>query len=333
MKRIAFITDCYEPQINGVVTTITNLKYELEHRGFEVDVIEPSLFTTVPYPAYPDIRIAVNPLQVIRKLRETPADAYHIFTEGVIGWTARFWLARRNWGFTTSYHTKWPEFLHDQIRFPKGLTYALVRRFHRPAHRTLTTTETMAQELRSAGFSDVRGWTRGINRDTFRPHASSPFPEDWPRPIWLYVGRVSWEKNIPAFLNLSLPGTPVVVGDGPARKSLESQYKGVKWLGVRRGEQLAQCFSGADVHVFPSVNDTFGVVMLEAMACGTPTAAFPVTGPWDVIEQGVTGYTSDDLRAACMRAITIDRDTVLAGSQKWSWTEAADIFLNNLRWV
>jgi glycosyltransferase involved in cell wall biosynthesis len=332
MRRIAFITDTEFNQVNGVVTTIANLRSELEQRGFEIVVIEPSQFRTVPYPKYPEIRIPINPLAIRRALKAADADAYHIFTEGVIGWTARLWLSRRGTSFTTSYHTRWPEFLRAQLRLPTAPTYALVRWFHRGAHRTLTTTDRMAQELHQRGFGTVSGWTRGVDRSTFKP-TPSPFSQEWPRPIWLYVGRVSWEKNIPAFLNLPLPGTRVVVGDGPARATLESQYEDVKWLGVKRGGDLAACFSGSDVHVFPSLNDTFGVVMLEAMACGTPTAAFPVTGPLDVIEPGVTGYVNDDLYAACMAAWTLDRSTVLAGSQRWRWDEAADIFVNNLRWV
>jgi glycosyltransferase involved in cell wall biosynthesis len=327
MMKIALVTDAWFPQVNGVTTTLDRCRTEIEGRGHTVNIISPDLFRTVPCPRYPDIRLALWPAKVARLLDEQCPDVIHIATEGPLGVTARRYCGRTGLPFTTAFHTKFPEYLRVYAGIPESVTYRLVRWFHGRAHRTLVPTATLRKELEARGFSHLVTWIRGVDTVLFRPRDTDFF--ELPRPIFISVGRVAPEKNLRAFLDLDLPGSKVVVGDGPARSSLEHEYPDVHWAGMRLGEDLAQHYAGADVFVFPSLTDTFGVVMLEANAAGLPVAAHPVTGPVDVVIDGVTGVLDHDLRAACLRALEIDRGGCRRHAEKLSWAQCADIMLDN----
>ena len=327
--RIAFVTDAWLPQINGVTTTLSRCREEIEGLGNKVTIASPDLFLTMPCPRYPQIRLAVRPGRKLRRLLESPPpDAIHIATEGPLGTAARLYCGRRGIPFTTAFHTKFAEYLRVYALVPTAFTYRLQRWFHGRAHRTLVPTESLKTELEARGFENLVQWARGVNTELFRP-----LDEDFfglARPIFISVGRVAHEKNLQAFLDLDLPGSKVVVGDGPAREALERAYPEVLWAGFRTGEDLARHFAGADVFVFPSRTDTFGVVMLEANASGLPIAAFPVTGPIDVVRPGVTGVLDHDLGRACHEALRLDRDACRDHAQTLSWSRCARIMLANL---
>ena len=327
--RISLVTDAWLPQVNGVTTTLTRCRDELEARGHGVDVISPDRFRNVPCPRYSSIRLAVWPgRRMVRMLDGHRPQAIHIATEGPLGLAARLYCGRRKLPFTTAYHTRFPEYLRVYAGVPERLGYRALRWFHGPAHRTLVPTPTLERELRAHGFDHLVSWVRGVDTELFRPR-----PGDFyglPRPVFLYAGRVAAEKNIEAFLALELPGPKVVVGDGPARARLEGAHPEVRWAGMRHGEDLARHYAGADVFVFPSKTDTFGVVMLEAFASGLPVAAYPVTGPIDVVDDGVTGALDKDLGAACRRALNLDRAACRARALKLSWARCAEMLLDNL---
>jgi len=327
--KIAIVTDAWLPQTNGVVRTLTTTRQELCRLGHGVTVVEPAGFRTFPCPSYPEIRLAGRPYRPLcAQLGALAPDAIHIATEGPLGWAARAWCRAHGQPFTTSYHTQFPEYLQARIGLPPRASYALLRRFHGAGQRTLVATESLQKQLNARGFRNLVRWSRGVDVTLFRPG-----PKDlWrsPRPIWLYVGRVAVEKNLEAFLSLHLPGTKAVIGDGPARGSLEERFPNVVFTGYKHGEDLARHMAAADVFVFPSRTDTFGLVLLEALATGTPVAAFPVPGPLDVIADPAVGCLDEDLARAARNALSLDRDACRTYALGYSWQACADQFRGHL---
>jgi glycosyltransferase involved in cell wall biosynthesis len=327
--KIAIVTDAWRPQTNGVVKTLSTTSDGLRALGHDVKVIEPNQFKTFPCPTYPEIRLAWLPYGHLSELLEDfGPDAIHIATEGTLGGAARKWCLRRQFPFTTSYHTQFPEYVRARVPIPLAVSYAHLRRFHSAATRTMVATPAMQRLLESRGFRNIVRWTRGVEVNLFKPRDKNYL--DLPRPIAMYVGRVAVEKNIEAFLQLDLPGTKVIVGDGPARAELEAKYRTAKFVGFKYGEDLASHVAAADVFVFPSRTDTFGLVLLEAMACGVPVAAYPVTGPIDVVTQGVTGELNEDLRAAALAALKLDPQQCRAYALANTWEAATRQFLSQL---
>lgn len=331
--RITLVTDAWTPQVNGVVRTWTTIIGMLEAAGHTVTVIAPDRFRTFPCPGYPEIPLAWHPLhKVAGMIRDSRPDAIHIATEGPIGLAARIHCGRKGLPFTTSYHTKFPEYLHARAPVPLAWSYAGMRWFHNGGKGMLVATETLRRDLESRGFRHVRRWTRGVDTELFhpRPHAEqAEAMRDLPRPISLYVGRAAVEKNIAAFLDLDLPGTKVVVGDGPQLPELQRRYPAVVFAGAKHGEELARHYAAADVFVFPSRTDTFGLVMLEALASGLPVAAYPVTGPLDVLTPSV-GRMDEDLRAAVLSALDIPREACRAHALENGWDACARQLLDSL---
>jgi glycosyltransferase involved in cell wall biosynthesis len=328
--RILLATDAWTPQINGVVVTLQNTLRELESTGHRVEVVGPDRFLSIACPTYPEIRLALNPARGIEKtLAGFFPDAVHIATEGPIGMAMRKLCLRDKVPFTTSYHTRFPEYVHARTRLPTSLAYAWLRRFHAPSDAVMVATAAIHEDLERRGFANLVRWSRGVDTTLFRP--GSPTANGWERPVFMYVGRVAVEKNIGAFLSLDLPGTKVVVGDGPQRASLERHYADAVFTGAKVGEELAAQFRSADVFVFPSRTDTFGLVLLEAMASGTPVAAYPVPGPMDVVRHGESGVLDDDLRAAAIAALDLDREAVSRHALAYSWQRATAEFLTHLR--
>ena len=327
--KIAIVTDAWRPQTNGVVKTLSTTAEGLRALGHDVRVVEPNQFKTFPCPTYPEIRLAWLPYGRLSELLEDfGPDAIHIATEGTLGAAARKWCLRRRFPFTTSYHTQFPEYVRARVPIPLSVSYAHLRRFHCAAARTMVATPAMQRLLESRGFRNIVRWTRGVDVSLFKPRDKRFL--DFPRPIAMYVGRVAVEKNIEAFLKLDLPGTKVIVGDGPARAELEVNYRNAKFVGYKFGEELAAHVAAADVFVFPSRTDTFGLVLLEAMACGVPVAAYPVTGPIDVVTQGVTGELNEDLRAAALAALKLDPQQCRAYALANTWETATRQFLSQL---
>lgn len=326
--RILLATDAWSPQINGVVRCLEAVVAELAAAGHTVEVAHPGLFRTIAAPRYPEIRLAVGGGRRLARLADSfSPDRVHIATEGPVGMAARRWCLRRGRRFTSGYHTHFPLYLQRYFGIPVGLSWRLVRWFHGPSAKVLAASGSASEELRRHGLPQAQPWTRGIDRRVFRPQPP-PLPlAELPRPLLLYAGRVSPEKNIEAFLSLDLPGSKVVVGDGPARATLAARHPEAVFLGWRFGEELARHYAAADVLVFPSRTDTFGVVMIEANACGTPVAAFPVAGPLDAIRPGENGWMDEDLATAVERALAIPRERCLADSQRWSWRAAAEMLL------
>jgi glycosyltransferase involved in cell wall biosynthesis len=327
-KRILIVTDNTREQINGVVTTFTNIELLAQHDGFDIDYISPVLFNSIPAPGYPEVRLAW-PAKIGRLIQSRSPDYVHLATEGPIGLAAKLWLDHKGWRYNTSYHTKFPEFVEKIYRIPAAWTYAYVRWFHKHSGRVLTTTETMVHTLRTHGFQgDIRSWTRGVNRSIFDPGLRDRSDNEI---RLLNVGRVSREKGLDDFCSLQIPNTrKIVVGDGPYLAELRKRYPDVDFVGALTGRALAQHFADADVFVFPSRVDTFGVVIIEALAMGTPVAAYPVPGPRDILTAGVTGHMELDLESAVLRCLDLDRDGVLAASQIWTWQACWEIFRDNL---
>jgi glycosyltransferase involved in cell wall biosynthesis len=328
--KIAIVTDAWLPQVNGVVRTLHTTVELLRQAGHDVTAIDPALFATFPCPSYPDIRIAWMPSKKLDQLlRDFEPNAIHIATEGTLGFAARKWCLRNDFPFTTSYHTQFPEYLRARYPIPLSFSYNMLRRFHGAAARTMVSTPSLEASLRTRGFSNLVRWSRGVNIDLFKPYGKQHL--DLPRPIALYAGRVAVEKNIEAFLQMAFAGTKVVVGDGPARQQLQQQYPDSKFLGFKHGEDLARTVAAADVFVFPSRTDTFGLVLLEAMACGVPVAAYPVTGPIDVVKHDVCGMLDDDLARAASTALTLKPDDCRAHALEFTWQRSTEQFLGNLQ--
>jgi len=292
-------------------------------------MVTPDRFNTIPCPTYPEIRLAVLPGSKTAALIEAfRPDAIHIATEGPLGQAARKHCLARGYPFTTAYHTRFPEYIHARCRLPLSWSYARLRKFHNAGKRIMVATQTIEDDLAARGFNNIVRWTRGVNTELFHPRAE-PFL-DFPRPISVYVGRVAVEKNIEAFLKLDIPGTKMVVGDGPARTHLEDKYPDAKFVGAHQGEDLARHFAASDVFVFPSRTDTFGLVLLEALASGLPVAAYPVPGPLDVIGTAPVGVLSEDLADAVNKALVIDPKLCRAHAEGYSWEKSIDQFFANL---
>lgn len=328
--RIAICTDAWKPQINGVVTTLSRTCAELEKFGHEVRVFSPaSGFRTFPLPSYPEIRLPWWPgPRLARLLEEFAPDRLHIATEGPVGLAARAWCLRRGFRFTTSYHTRFPELLRARLPIPVELIYRLLRWFHGRAEATLVATPHMRAHLQGYGFERLALWGRGVDTEDFSPRHRKLV--DLPRPLWVYAGRLAVEKNLEAFLALALPGSKLVIGDGPARAALQARFPDAHFTGYQFGTELAGWIASGDVFVFPSRHETFGLVMLEAMACGLPVAAYPVPGPLDVVQDGVTGALRENLHDACLAALHLDRDAVRAAALACSWEAAARQFESEL---
>ena len=324
-KRIAIVSDAWQPQVNGVVRTLSMVAGELRTMGHVVEVFGPDRFRTVPCPTYAEIRLAVLPGRRLAQMLEAFMPmVLHVATEGPLGLAARAWARRRGVPFTTSLHTRFPDYVAARIGIPKALSWWWLRRFHAASAGTMVATETLRAELAARGFQHLRLWSRGVDLDLFQPEPREAW--DLPRPVFLCVGRVAVEKNIPAFLDLDLPGTKVVVGDGPLLADLRRRYPAVHFTGTRHGAALARSYAGADAFVFPSRTDTFGLVLLESLACGTPVAAFPVAGPQDVLSVE-TGVQDEDLRAAALAALELDRAACRARAERSSWARCAQLFL------
>jgi len=333
--RILLATDAWEPQVNGVVRTLTRTVAEMRQMGHEVEVVSPDQFKTFPLPTYPEIKLAMGAYEPVQeKFKSFEPEAIHIATEGPIGLAARRICVEWKLPFTTSYHTKFPEYISARLPVHLSAGYAYMRWFHKPSGRLMVATPTMREELAQQGFRNISPWTRGVDTDLFRPDME-PVYEGLARPIFLYVGRVAVEKNVESFLALDLPGTKVVVGDGPQREELATKFPNVVFRGARFGEDLARHFSDADVFVFPSLTDTFGLVILEAMACGTPVAAYPAPGPIDLIPGSGAGALAksqtEGLKEACLEALKLDRATTRGYAERFSWRASAEEFVRNLQ--
>jgi glycosyltransferase involved in cell wall biosynthesis len=327
--RIAIATDAWSPQVNGVVTTLRETRDELVRQGHDVKMITAEGRRTFRCPTYPEIRLALfQGRQIARELDAFDPECVHIATEGTIGIAVRRYCIKRGIPFTTAYHTQLPEYVRARFPIPVSWTVALMRWFHKPAARTLVPTESLRRTLLDRRFENVVIWSRGVKTDVFRP--DDPVEYDLDGPVWVYFGRIAVEKNIEAFLDLSLPGAKIVIGDGPDRQRLEAAYPDCRFLGYKFGRDLARHVAGCDVFVFPSRTDTFGIVMLEAMACGVPVAAYPVTGPIDVVRQGVTGCLYEDLSDACACALELDRRDCRQYAESRSWGRSTRQFIDNL---
>ncbi len=328
--KIMIVTDAWEPQVNGVVRTLKQTMHELKKMGHEIAMITPLEFKTIPCPTYPDISLSLFPKKKVReKLNQFSPDAIHIATEGPLGIAARAYAMKHKLPFSTAYHTRFPEYVKARTGIPLAVTYKFLRWFHDPSQAIMAPTDIVVKDLQSYGFTNVVLWTRGVDLDIFKMQDSKEL--NTAHPIFLYVGRVAIEKNIEAFLELKLPGSKWVVGDGPALQQLKEKYQDVNYLGVLQQEKLAAVYAAADVFVFPSKTDTFGLVLLEAMACGLPVAAYPVTGPIDVIGSSGAGAMHDDLRTACLSALNIPRDIARSHAEKFSWEAASLQFFSHLK--
>jgi len=327
--KIAIITDAWLPQTNGVVTTLNRTGECLRQLGHDVLFVTPKAFRTLPLPTYPEIRLSLFPgTKVAQILDDFEPDAIHIATEGPLGSAARKYCLRRQLKFTTAYHTQFPQYLQLRLPVPLSFSYSVLRRFHGKAQRTMVPTESLRQELIAQGFDNVVIWSRGVDVDLFKP-GDKGFLQS-ARPISMFVGRVAVEKNIEAFLSLDIPGTKYVVGHGPDYDALCEKYPKVRFVGFKYGEELARHIAAADVFVFPSRTDTFGLVMLEAMACGVPVAAFPVTGPIDVVQAGLTGVLNEDLQQAVTQALKLNPEDARAYAEQHSWMAATRQFYSHL---
>lgn len=339
--KIALITDTWTPQVNGVVTTLVALVDQLRAKGHEVEVIQPYQFKTRPCPGYKGIDLAMSPYKVLaNRMDALNFDCIHVATEGPLGWAARRYCLKRKLTFTTAFHTRFPELLHAALKLPLFLGYALFRHFHKPSKAVMVPTQGVLKLLSSKGFKHVAAWTHGVDTDLFAYHTlplNLPEFADLPRPIALCVGRVSYEKNTEAFLQMPWSGSKVICGEGPLEEGLKQRYPDVQWMGVLPRSKIAQIYAAADVFVMPSKHETFGLVLLEAMACGTPVAAYPVDGPIEVLRAKISethltlgGRLGHDLSIAAMQALHISRSDARAQSLTYSWRETADLFVQNL---
>jgi glycosyltransferase involved in cell wall biosynthesis len=327
--RLLLVTDAWSPQVNGVVVTLRNTIACLERWGHEVSVLSPEGLATVPMPTYPEIPLALFPGRAVaRRFEAFDPDAVHIATEGPVGMAARSHCLAHGLAFTTAYHTRFPEYLQARFRLPLAWSYAWLRRFHAPSSAVLVGTGTVRGVLEERGFANLADWTRGVDLGLFCP-GPERF-EEYPRPVFTFVGRLAVEKDIPAFLRLDLPGTKLVVGDGPERERLRRRFPNAVFTGARSGAELASLYRRSDAFVFPSRTDTFGLVLLEAMACGVPVAALPVPGPVDVVGDPSAGVLDGDLREAALAALLLDRADVRRYAERFSWERSARQFAARL---
>jgi glycosyltransferase involved in cell wall biosynthesis len=326
--KVLVATDAWHPQVNGVVRTYERLAQEAAKLGFDVRFLAPSQFRTLPCPTYPEIRLALaSPRAIARAIDRERPDFIHIATEGPIGLMTRTYCRKLRMPFTTSYHTRFPDYVRARLPVPESWCYALQRRFHNSAAGTFVATQSLASELRARGFERLMLWSRGVDIKLFRPRKVRQFGNE---PVFLYVGRIAVEKNINAFLDLDLPGRKVLVGGGPQAAALERRYPDALFTGPMEGEELARAYASADVFVFPSLTDTFGLVLLEALASGLPVAAFPVGGPKDVITDCAAGVLSTDLQEAALAALDLDKEAARAHALKFSWEHSAQQFIDNM---
>jgi len=326
---VLIATDAWHPQINGVVRTLGSLAAQLRKFGVTVEFLTPDGFPSFELPGYPGLRCAIpRQREIVRRIDQIAPDAIHIATEGPVGLATRRFCLSRNFAFTTSFTTRFAEYASARFPVPLSWGYGILRWFHEPAATTMVSTQSLQDDLESRGFGHLSRWTRGVDTDLFNP--DTPAPLDLPRPIFLNVGRVAVEKNLEAFLSLDLPGSKVVIGQGPHEERLRTLYPEAHFLGAINDESLAAHYASADVFVFPSLTDTFGVVLLEALACGVPVAAFPVTGPRDVVGTTPVGVISDDLKSACLQALKISRQACRDHALRQGWDASARQFLNNL---
>jgi glycosyltransferase involved in cell wall biosynthesis len=328
--KIAIISDAWLPQINGVVRTLMRTIEELRALGHQTHVVSPDLFRNLPCPSYAEIRLAVLPARRLARLLDAfQPCAIHIATEGPLGYAARRYCLARGLPFTTAFHTRFPEYVKARIGMPLGAGYSVLRRFHAPASGVMVATLSLERDLDARGFRNLKRWTRGVDTAMFHPRDKAFL--DLPRPIHLYVGRIAVEKNVEAFLKLDLPGSKLVVGSGPQLADLKRRYPDVRFAGPRQGEDLARHYAAADVFVFPSRTDTFGLVLLEALASGLPVAAYPVPGPLDVIDGASVGFLDEDLASAARRALDVSPELCRDYALQFSWRRSAEQFLANLR--
>lgn len=328
--RILISTDAWTPQVNGVVRTLETTSRELQKLGHEVRFVTPEGFRTVPMPTYPEIKLALFAKRAVgRVVDQFKPDRIHISTEGPLGLAMRRCCLQRNLPFTTSFHTRFPEYIHARFGLPPGLSYSALRWFHGPASAVMVATRTLEQDLKKKGFRNLRLWSRGVDIERF-----SIGPKEWlelPRPVFLYVGRVAIEKSVEDFLKLDLPGSKLVVGDGPQLRELRARYPVARFVGPKFGPELARYYSASDVFVFPSRTDTFGLVVLEALASGLPVAAYPVQGPLDIIGANESvGILSEDLGAAARRALSLQPQDCRQFATRFSWSSCTLQFLANL---
>lgn len=335
--RIALVSDAWRPQINGVVRTLETTVGTLRGRGYSVETITPDQFRTIRCPSYPEIRLAIGAgREVARRLGQFGADAVHIATEGPLGWAARRWCLERGLPFSTSFHTRFPDYVALRTGLPPSWFWPVLRRFHAPAATIMAATRTLADELAGQGLPQTHLWSRGVDLDLFNPGAPRlAAMADLPRPIQLYVGRVAPEKNIDAFLDAPVAGSKVVVGDGPARAALQQRHPMAHFLGPLTGPDLASAYASADVFAFPSRTDTFGLVMIEALAAGTPVAAYPVQGPLDIVggARRTVGALDEDLAVAIRRALTVAPNACVDEGRRYSWDACTDQFVSGLRTI
>lgn len=330
MSSILIVTDAWHPQINGVVRSLELTADQLEAIGVRVAFLTPQSFKTLPCPTYPEIRLSLTHRGIVRRMmQEFDCEHLHIATEGPLGILAASVARKKGLPFTTSYHTRFPEYVSARLPVPLSWSYGWLRRFHNSANGCMVATRSLEQDLHARGFKNLMRWSRGVDEDLFKPYEGSVLPADLPRPVFMYVGRVAVEKNIKAFLDLDLNGSKVVVGGGPQLESLQRAYQDTHFTGPKIGEDLARHYADADVFVFPSLTDTFGNVMLEALACGVPVAAFPVMGPVDVIGDTGAGVLSENLQDAALAALDIPRDHCRKIAMNYTWAASARQFLDN----
>ena len=327
--RIAIVTDAWHPQVNGVVRTLSAVVDGLAAASHEAEVFGPDRYRTIPCPGYSTIRLAIGAGAALgRQLAAFAPQAMHIATEGPLGLAARAYCLAQGWPFTTAYHTRFPEYVRARCGLPLAWSYAALRRFHAPSHGVMVATETVRRELEARGFVRLVPWTRGVDTALFRPSCTPALALS--RPVFLYVGRVAVEKNLPAFLDLELPGSKLVVGDGPLLPAMKRRYPGVHFAGGQSGEALVRHYAAADVLVLPSRTETFGLVLLEALACGVPVAAYPSAGPSDVIGDSGAGIVAENLGAAALAALSLPRERCVAHARRFSWQEVTDQFIGHL---
>lgn len=329
--KILIATDAWRPQVNGVVHSLDAMSKAAIDLGVDIGFLTPNEFNCIPLPTYREISLALaTPRGVRRKLAEG-YDHVHIATEGPIGLAARAVCLREGRCFTTSFHTRFPEYIKARIGLPEAVSYAALRRFHNAGAGAMVATPSLARELSQRGFQRLLRWSRGVNHGVFTPRAKAQL--GYPGPIFLYAGRLAVEKNVEAFLSLDLPGAKLVAGDGPARAALEARFPDATFVGYKNSVELATLYASSDVFVFPSRTDTFGLVLLEAMACGLPVAAFPVMGPVDVIGASGAGALDEDLRAAALAALDIPREKARAHALTFTWENCARQFLDNIAYA